>query len=488
MTQRLRRHAPWLAAWLLASLVGGWIMAQLQLNRLHDEFDAHTRTVQGLLNQRTAQLDTALSTLETQPAGTDANRRELRLQSVYPQVVTLQRREVEAVWSEPVLQAADAESRRLRRAVLARVELQKGHYTLVQGGDPVSLAMVVDLRSLVPWEEWPMAPDTSPVRVTLGHEGQQWVLQPGQRNDGFMQGWNFMASGMLATPSQPFELIAARRVGWSELPWAGMASWSLLVAVMLLATRAILRRRTDRHRAQELLRLGRITRHSTLGELAAGVTQELSEPLAAAMAQTLMAQRLLAEHPVDPEAAQVAMQEAVDHVHRASDVLERIRKASAQPELGRTQDVNLIEMVRKALDLLQPELRRRDITPQVQVRGSAFHVYVRPVALEQVLHNLLMNALDALDQVPPPERQLWLVLEVVDGFGQLSLQDNGPGMSNDDLPHVFEPFFSTRDGALGLGLSLSESLTSAMGGTLMAFNRVPRGSEFVLKLPLASMQ
>lgn len=198
---------------------------------------------------------------------------------------------------------------------------------------------------------------------------------------------------------------------------------------------------------------------------------------------------MLAEHPPDVEATQVVMQEAVDQAHRATDVLGRMRHAVQQPDMGaRTEDINLVEEVRKALDLLQPELRRRRIAPEVQSRGPAFHVYGQRVALEQVLHNLLMNALQALDQVPPPERQLRVLLEVIDGFGQLSLQDNGPGMSNDDLPRVFEPFFSTHEGGLGLGLSLSESLTTGMGGTLMAFNRVPRGAEFVLKLPLASMQ
>ena len=489
MTQPLRRHALWLAAWLLASLVGAWIMAQLHLGQLHEEFDTNARIVHRLLSQRTAQHDAVLSTLSLLRAGPDASRTEQRLPSVYAQIVAVQRREVEATWPDPLLQTADAESRRLRRAIAAHLDLPKGRYTLVLGAEPVSHALVIDVRSMVPWDEWPMAPDTSPVRMTLGYDGQQAVLQPGSRDHGLMQGWHFSATKVLATPSQPFDLVAEQRVGWSELPWAMMASWSLLVAVLLLATRAILRQRTDRHRAEELLRLGQVTRLNTLGELAAGMAHELNQPLTAMLANTQAAQRVLAEDPPDLLTAQVAMQQAVDQAQRAADVLGRMRHAVEQPDLGaHIQDLSLGEVVRKALHLLEPELRRRGITPEVQARGPAFHVYAQPVALEQVLHNLLMNAMQALDQVPPPERHLWVVLEVVDGFGQLSLQDNGPGMRNEDLPRVFEPFFSTREGGLGLGLSLSESLTAGMGGTLLAFNRAPRGAEFVLKLPLASMQ
>jgi C4-dicarboxylate-specific signal transduction histidine kinase len=257
----------------------------------------------------------------------------------------------------------------------------------------------------------------------------------------------------------------------------------------LLATRALLRQRTDRRRAEELLRLGQVARLNTLGELAAGMAHELNQPLTAMLSSTQAARRILSEDPPDLPTARVAIQHAVDQAQRASDVVNRLRHAVEQPDRGaQMQDVDLQQVARKALHLLEPELRRRFVEPTIELAGPAFRVRAEPVALEQIIHNLLMNALQALDQVQINDRKLVIALGSNDKFGQLTVRDTGPGIRSDVLPHVFEPFFTTRDGGLGLGLSLSESLASGMGGSLTAFNSTPRGAEFCLSLPLASLQ
>lgn len=94
-----------------------------------------------------------------------------------------------------------------------------------------------------------------------------------------------------------------------------------------------------------------------------------------------------------------------------------------------------------------------------------------------------MNALQALEQVPPPQRELLLRLRADDAHGRLDVMDRGPGLSPDTLAHLFQPFFSTRAGGLGLGLSLCETLAADMGGQLHARNREGGGAEFTLKLP-----
>jgi C4-dicarboxylate-specific signal transduction histidine kinase len=121
-------------------------------------------------------------------------------------------------------------------------------------------------------------------------------------------------------------------------------------------------------------------------------------------------------------------------------------------------------------------------------------VQADPVALEQIIHNLLSNALQALErqgrgQAPATDSAavplLRLEVSASDGMGLLAVGDNGPGIAPEALPHVFEPFFSTREGGLGLGLSLCESLAQGMGGTLRAANQAPHGALFTLSLPLA---
>jgi C4-dicarboxylate-specific signal transduction histidine kinase len=112
-------------------------------------------------------------------------------------------------------------------------------------------------------------------------------------------------------------------------------------------------------------------------------------------------------------------------------------------------------------------------------------VLAERVALEQIVHNLLTNALQALDAVPEGERQLTMGISVEQGTGVLRVADSGPGIAADVLPRVFEPFFTTREGGLGLGLSLCETLATGMGGQLRAQANTPRGALFTLVLPLA---
>jgi len=112
-------------------------------------------------------------------------------------------------------------------------------------------------------------------------------------------------------------------------------------------------------------------------------------------------------------------------------------------------------------------------------------VRAEPVALEQIVHNLLTNALHAVAQVPPAERRLDLAVGVDGAQGVLAVSDSGPGIAPDALSRVFEPFFSTRPGGLGLGLSLCETLAASMGGGLSCRNLETRGAEFRLVLPLA---
>ena len=108
-----------------------------------------------------------------------------------------------------------------------------------------------------------------------------------------------------------------------------------------------------------------------------------------------------------------------------------------------------------------------------------------PVALQQILHNLVKNALRAMDEVPVDERRLSLHVDHADGLGRLTVRDSGPGITPELLPRLFEPFFTTRRDGMGLGLSLCETLAQQMHGTLRARHASPHGAEFTLALPLA---
>jgi signal transduction histidine kinase len=478
------RHGPWIIAWLVLSGLGGWLLAQAELNRLQEAFDTDARIAHRLLSQRVVQHDAILATLALlQPPGQDAA--EQRLSSVYPQILGVQRRDGEAPWPGAALEAAEQESRQRRRAALAEVDLPRGRYQVVLAAQPASFALSIDFRSVVPWAEWPI-PQDSPARLTLQHAGRSFLLQPGQAEEGQ---WRFGFRKALAAESQPFELVVTRSVSWTELPWPWMLAWAVAAALLLGGAAAWLRQRSQRQRAEELLRLGQVARLNTLGELAAGMAHELNQPLTAVLANTQAAVRVLDEDPPDLSTARYAMQQAVDQGRRAGEVVARLRRTVERPALDQPlQAVELQDAVRNALYLLEPEFARRGVRPQLESDGQPVLVRAEPVAVAQIIHNLVMNGLQALEQVPEASRALLVKLASGAGEGVLTVVDNGPGIPPDVLPRIFEPFFTTREDGLGLGLSLCESLADGMGGRLEAGAAAPHGAVFRLRLPMAAVE
>jgi signal transduction histidine kinase len=468
---------------LALTAAGCMALARMELNSLHDAFETDARIIHRLLSQRTAQQDAVMAMLTLlQPATEDKTAAPgPRITAVYPQILEVIQRTENTTWPDAALQAGDAESRRSNRAAIGGVDFSNGRYRMVQAALPASYAVQIDLRAMVPWEEWPMKPDASPVRVTLEHLDQRYVVQPGNDTEGM---WRFEFRKRLAADSQPFDVVATRSAGWSDLPWLKMLAWSGFVVITLGGLLALLRQRADRRRAEELLRLGQVARLNALGELAAGMAHELNQPLTAILANTQAAKRLLDEQPPELDTARDAMARSVEQARRASDVVGRMRRVVERPEVGASlQVVNLQDTVNDALYLLEPECRRLGIQPAVS--GSSLLLKADPVALEQIIHNLLTNALQALAQVPPSERALTIAMQPEINQGVLTICDSGPGIHADVLPRIFEPFFTTRDGGLGLGLSLCESLAADMGGTLTATNAAQRGALFRLSLPLA---
>jgi signal transduction histidine kinase len=488
MITPIQRHCYWLLAWGALTLVVCLLLSRLELNRLRDGFDTDSRIAHRLLSQRMVQHDAILATLALLRAADGAEQPEKRLPSLYAQILSVQRRAPAQPWPEPAFAQAETESRRLGRAVLSTVSLAQGRYQMVLAGQPDSYAMLIDIRSLVPWTEWPMPPQTSPVRVTLSHGDQTLVLQPGRIPPAGGQGWQFQADKTLAADSQPFSLRTQRFVGWSELPWFWMLCGALGVGAVLASARVLFGQYEARRRAEGRLVQGQVERLNTLGELAAGMAHELNQPLTAILANTQAAARLLDEDHPELPLVRDAMQHAVQQARRAADVVGRLRRTLERPGAASPlQAVSLADQVRKALYLLEPELQRCQVVPTVHQSEPFCKVMADPVALEQIIHNLLCNAVQALEQVPVAQRSLTLVLENTPTQGCLRVQDSGPGMSPEVLPRVFAPFFTTREGGLGLGLSLCETLAGGMGGSLTAANRLPQGAEFVVSLPLAPL-
>jgi len=491
MMRRHAHHLGWLLAWVVLALVGTLALARLELAQQREAFETDARIAHRLLSQRAVQLDAVLAMLSILQPADDASQSERLLPAIYPHILRVQRLGPGADWPSPELRAAAHVSRAERRPALAGFDATRGLYQLVLNAQPASYLIQVDLRGLVPAQEWPMAPGGK-IRVALDHDGQSFEIEPGLIT---RRGWPFEFRKHLATPSQPFDLVAARSVGWSELPWLESGAWALASAVLVAVLAALQQQRQARRRAEELLRLGQIARLNTMGELAAGMAHELNQPLTAILANTQAASRLLdeAEHAAEPATDETradirnAMQHAAAQARRAADVIARLRRMLERPDSdARVEPLDLAAATQNVLGLLEPECRRLHVVPRLAKPQGDVLVSAEPVALEQVIHNLLCNALQALEQVPPEQRSLELTVTIEGGKGVLQVRDNGPGIPADVLPRIFEPFFTTRQGGLGLGLNLCETLAAHMGGKVAARNGEPRGALFLLSLPQVS--
>jgi len=480
----------WLAGLLLALAGAGWI-ARDGLRSHADAFDTRARIVHRLLSQQVVQFDAMLATLALLGSADDRRGAEQRLGEVYPSIAAVARRGGAQAWPDARLAAAEAQSRATHRAALGPADFAAGRYWLVMWAEPVSYALQVQLDRAVPWADWPMDPADSPMRVVLRSAGQTYVIQPGSQRAGL---WQLDFHKTLASPSQDFEVLAGQPVRLAELPWGAMALWCAAVAVVLAGLRGLAGQRLARRRAEERARFAQVARLNALGELAAGMAHELNQPLTAVLANVQAAGRLLddpAATAEDVATARGAMRQAGAQARRAAEVVGRLRRAIERPAATRRETALPLEpLLRRAVDLLQPELSRQRIEVQWSPDGTESSRPVRanadPVALEQVVHNLLLNAVQALSQ-HSGRRCIRLQWGEADA-GQCLVRvcDNGPGIAPEALARIFEPFFSTRPEGLGLGLSLCETLAQEMGGTLEAgAGDDGRGACFSLRLPRA---
>ena len=469
----------WIAAGLVLSLLGAWLIAQRGLQAQRAAFETDARIVHRLLSQQVVQHDAVLSTLALlEPERTEALP---RLSAVHPRLLGVLARAPGGAWADAALARAEAASRASGRAAMAQGDLASGRYTLVLGAGDGAYALVIALKGLVPDADWPMDRASSPVRVALQWNGQSLPLQAGRPLD---RGWRFDFDKVVAAESQPFHVVATRWVGWGELPWPGMAAWVLAVLAGLALLAHALRLREARQRAEALLRLGQLGRLNAMGEFAAGLAHELNQPLTAVLASTQAAQRLLADEPPALDTAREAMGRAGAQARRAAEVLARLRRG-LEPPAGAAASLalDLGACVRDALHLLQPDIERRGVAVR-WLASDPVVVRADPVAIDQIVHNLIANALQALDRQAGGPRELRLSVRRDGSSAVLDVADTGPGLPPEVLPRLFEPFFSTREGGLGLGLTLSESLAQAQGGRLSAGAAPGGGALFSLRLPI----
>jgi PAS domain S-box-containing protein len=255
---------------------------------------------------------------------------------------------------------------------------------------------------------------------------------------------------------------------------------------------------TEQKRAQERLQaserdlwraqaeLAHVNRVTTMGQLAASISHEVMQPIAAGITNARAALRCMGSQPPALEEVRRALGRIVNEGNRATDVIDRIRSLvkKAPP---RKDDLKINEAILEVIALIRGEVEKHGVSVQTQLTEGLPLIQADRVQLQQVIINLIINAIEAMSGAGQGSRALLIsTKQEAPGGVLVSVQDSGPGLDVPGLDRVFEAFYTTKPAGMGMGLSICRSIIEVHGGRIWASRNVGPGATFRFTLPVAS--
>jgi C4-dicarboxylate-specific signal transduction histidine kinase len=242
------------------------------------------------------------------------------------------------------------------------------------------------------------------------------------------------------------------------------------------------RKRAEMQADEDRAALRHMTRVSLLGQLSASIAHQLNQPLASILSNAEAAQTMLQRDPVDLADLREICDDIVAEDHRAAEVIRRLGALFKRGE-PTLLPLDINELVHDTLDLARTNLLTRHVTLSTALVADLPPVAGDRVQLQQLLLNLIVNAADAMQATPQAERHLTVSTALTDGQVAVCVADRGPGIAEADLHKVFDPFWSTKDGGMGMGLAICRSIAEAHHGCLSLRNAAEGGAVFCVQLP-----
>ncbi len=245
-------------------------------------------------------------------------------------------------------------------------------------------------------------------------------------------------------------------------------------------------KRAEAELQQARIEFARVARVTTLGELTAAIAHEVNQPLTGLVSSGNACLRWLSGEAPDLEAARRSIERMIRDGSRAGEVIGRIRAMVTKSKPQR-DSLNINDAIMEVLALLRTEIRRNDISPYTELSNDLSLVWGDRVQLQQVILNLVMNAIEAMSGISQTRRKL-LVSSVKDGQNGVlvSIRDSGPGFDETAPDRLFEAFYTTKENGMGIGLAVSRTIIQAHGGRLWAMPSAPQGAIFQFTLPTDS--
>jgi len=273
---------------------------------------------------------------------------------------------------------------------------------------------------------------------------------------------------------------------WERYRW----QISLIGIVLLLQALLIAGLLHQRHRRQlaeietrqRTTELARMNRQAVAGEITASIAHELKQPITAILSNAEAVHDLLGRKDHDPEAIREIVDDIIDEDTRAADVLDRIRRLLRKSE-SRSEPIDLNDLVNSSLHVLHGEIVKRKVNVETALAANLLAISGDPIQLQQVLLNLLINAMDAVMAKSPDRRMIRVSTHVNGKHAEVHVVDFGHGIAAGFERRLFEPFFTTKENGLGLGLSICSTIVKAHRGALAIENNAQGGAIAILSLP-----
>jgi PAS domain S-box-containing protein len=239
----------------------------------------------------------------------------------------------------------------------------------------------------------------------------------------------------------------------------------------------------ERALGEAQLALAHANRVETMGEFAASIAHEVNQPIAAAILGAETAQRWLARQPPDLERAGLAIGKILKDTKRAADIISRIR-ALVKKAPERRDDLKINEAISEVIELARSEIFKNSVALRTKLAEALPLVQGDRVQLQQVMLNLIVNAVEAMSQTMEGRRELLISSQSEADCVLVAVQDSGPGLPEAALERAFEAFYTTKSHGLGMGLSICRSIVEAHGGRLWATANAPIGAVFQFTIPV----
>jgi signal transduction histidine kinase len=373
-------------------------------------------------------------------------------------------------------------------ATALEIIAEKANSPIVVGAEPLLLAGGIGGYALVAGE---IGADAAKIALRVLDGERADGITPMVSNGKPMFNWQQMQRWNVSESSLPegSKIRFREPTFFEKYRWQSMAIAAALLVqaglIMFLLHERHLRHDAEVESRERMSELAHINRNATAGELSSSIAHELNQPLGSILTNAETAELMLKSDSPDLEEIKEILADIKRDDQRAGEVIRRLR-AFLKRTPFETREVDLNEVMGEAFKFLSVQASARNVALYLQAAPGALRIQGDPIQLQQVILNLVVNSMDAMATMPYGRAVIGRTELNGGSSAVISISDSGPGIPPDKLAQVFDPFYTTKDQGMGIGLSIARTIILAHKGRIWAENQTGGGAAFHFTLPLAA--